>query len=361
MRVVSHGPTKAVLLSLLAAFACSEPVAAPNQPASPLSVPIKSSRTILSSGYLNDAELTMVDHDDGQRYTLNMETRELRRVSDGAVIQLTDSQRDSAATAISSAILNDPSIPDLEELAPSGQCTGHPGDPCAESLPIGGDPVSRFGVPIEMQPLNTHSRSSRPAKRPRKSSRRDVSPDEGLSIRLHTVLARRRQGRGRPSVAMVSFVHSASFKPTAALWLLQANSHCTDVINAALPQTIDYVGKRASWAKRAFDIASSQVVDGVISHFLPEGSSAALEFSDLTASATYAGIKVGFLRAEWNSYNCDTKEVTAGPYYYQNHTYTQTAYGNNYVCEYQSWQISWDGGNTWEPIQVQVCKFEQQE
>jgi hypothetical protein len=78
------------------------------------------------------------------------------------------------------------------------------------------------------------------------------------------------------------------------------------------------------------------------------------------ANVVAAGIAVGYLRGFWNDYNCGTSQVVAGPYYHPvdgGDYSTAPPPTHDFRCAEETWNISWDGGHSWEPTRVNVCQF----
>lgn len=273
----------------------------------------------LVSGLVQDGTtMTMVDEDDGVQYTLDIAARTITRQSDGAVLELTEGQADSAAAAFAGAVRNDPSIPGLEAIgalsgAPTpGPCTGMDGNYCD---------ASALQDPMLIQPIRDAAKGH-PGKRP---------------------LVRRRTATGTEPV-MASILNG---------------DPCTNIINAALPKVIQYRGARSSFLKRGFRSIFQKLKDAFVSFFLPPGSSDAMEFSQSLFEYATAQVAVGFLAGEWTSYGCrGDLSVVAGPYYHVGGTYSTTPTGGSYTCAQEQWEISWDGGQTWEAISVKVCQFQ---
>jgi hypothetical protein len=285
-----------------------------------LGAPARPSSALLSSQSKDGSKLSVVDEYDGTTYTLNLASGELIRSSDGMVLSLTTEQRDSVGTAMAAVMRNDPSIPGLEAIGSRspGQCTGLPGSPCLASVPTGG--VSLI------------------LRRPGEDNDDDQNDKQS---KRHTRFER--------------VLRTSSARPSFSVAALGAD-RCTDIINAALGKTIEYHGRRTAFLTNAF-MGSVSVAFGVgFKNVLIPGAYAALRLMFDVAETTQASIAIGFLRANWNDYNCDPTKVIAGPYYHTSGLFTLQPLPS-YTCHRETWEISWDGGRTWEPIKVDVCVF----
>jgi hypothetical protein len=272
----------------------------------------------LVSGLVQDGTtMTMVDEDDGIQYTLDMAARTITRQSDGLILELNAGQADSAASLFAGSVYHDPSIPGLQAIGSlsgsptSGPCTGMDGNYCD---------ASALRDPLLIQPI------------------------------LDTVKGH----RGKHPL-----IRRATTTGGAVSYSLLAGDPCTNIINAALPKVIEYRGARTSFLKQGFRSLFQRLKDGFASIFLPWGSSDAMSFSQTMANYLTAQVAVGFLAGEWTSYGCrGDMTVVAGPYYHVGGTYSTTPTGGSYTCAQEQWQISWDGGVTWENISVKVCQFQ---
>src|SRR5256885_16580778 len=125
---------------------------------------------------------------------------------------------------------NDPSIPGLETLASRspGQCTGLPGSPCLESVTTGGT-----GLVLRLISRETND---------------DQGDDQGDD-----------HSKGRKQFKR--FVRTSSTLPSFSVAALGSDM-CTNIINAALGQTIGYHGARTSFLTHAY-MAAVSVAFGV--------------------------------------------------------------------------------------------------
>jgi hypothetical protein len=289
-----------------------------------LGAPAKPSSVLLSSQSKDGSKLSVVDEYDGVTYTLNLASGELTRSSDGMVLSLTTEQRDSVGTAMAAIMRNDPSIPGLETIASRspGQCTGLPGSPCLESVTTGGP-----GLVLRLISRETNDDQD---------DDQDDDPSKG----------RKRFKR---------FVRTSSTLPSFSVAALGGDM-CTNIINAALGQTIEYHGKRSKFLTNAFIGATSVLFGQVTKNVLVPGAFAAIKLMYEVSDITQASIAIGFLRANWNDYNCDSTKVIAGPYYHSTGVYSLTP-SPNFTCHDETWGISWDGGQTFQPQRVTVCEF----
>jgi hypothetical protein len=324
---ISRRNIAAVLAVLLSG--CSESNAPPTG-AGAVGVPTSSSR-LLSYQSEDGTTLSVVDERSGRRYSLSLVTNEFRRESDGMTVVLPPDVTDSVATALATLIRNDPSIESLESLSPPGTpgggCTGMPGDPCAASLPQTG-----LGFPLIVQWAGSNPVIATP-----------TDPTGGVS-------GGGKRGRGSRTVAQP--VHASDFL---------AGDVCTNIINAALPQTIDYRGKRTSALDGVFEYGASQGWNAATKNYLVRGSATIVKLLTADAEVKMAGVAVGFLRGMWNDYGCSSQRVVAGPFYHSaaggDYSASSPAMTHNFTCADETWQISWDNGRHFEPIKVSVCQF----
>jgi hypothetical protein len=304
-------PRGMLLLVAILLAGCTEGTAS-TSPLHRLAPPGTGTTRLLSHIDHEGDEMSVVDETGGVEYVLNVTTRQLRRSSDGYAITLTVDQAAATANAMASAVLNDPSIADLENLTlrDPGGCTGTGTDYCDASVwpvPVYDEFASSAGAVVAV-------RGSQPAGNPRLPS----SDDASISSLLD----------GDP---------------------------CRNIINAAMPTVIDYRGKRASPFRRVFDAAVS-----IASNALPIGTPEAVQYDADLVDMMGSGIAIGFLRANWNSYGCGFGTVVAGPFYHKDGTYYQAALGPtyHYECHYESWRVSWSGApGTWDSVTVSVCDF----
>jgi hypothetical protein len=279
----------------------------------------------------------VVDENSGTRYSLNLVANEFRRESDGMTIVLPSDVADTVATAMAMLIQNDPSIESLESLSlpgtPGGGCTGMPGDPCAASVAPSG-----LGHPLIVK----WAGSRRPLDRP-------------------GGVAGGGEGRGKHGSASPYSVMSPLTVPGIPMADLLAGDVCTNIINAALPQTIDYRGKRTSALDGVFQYGVNQGWNTATKNYLVKGSAAVIRFITVGAEVKMAGIAVGYLRGMWNDYRCGGSPVVAGPYYHPaaGGDYTAAAPGmaHDFRCATEEWNISWDDGHHYEKVKVTVCQF----
>jgi len=93
---------------------------------------------------------------------------------------------------------------------------------------------------------------------------------------------------------------------------------------------------------------------------MPYGSSVAVKFEEKIAEHQYIVVNVNVLAFVWNSYNCSNRQVTAGPIFMQDSSGGGGgggggSGGGGFFCESEVWQISFDNGNTYHDVTVNVC------
>jgi hypothetical protein len=271
---------------------------------------------IVSGFGADGATLTMADQD-GISYTLDRTARTITRGSDHVVLELTAEQADSATAAFLGAIQNDPSIPGLESVAALG--TGEPGgckyDMCETSTGAG---------MMLMEPVRGRGRHY------------PVRPPRGRGAGI---------GGGSMSVTSVTSI--------------MGGDRCTDIINAALPQVIQYRGYRDSFLRQGFEYSAEKIREGVVTRFLAPGTDMATAFFQGMANYMTSQVAIGWLAGNWITYSCRGAGVVAGPYMHSAGTYTMAFSSGSFVCHNERWQISWDSGKTWEGVDVKVCEFKE--
>jgi hypothetical protein len=131
---------------------------------------------------------------------------------------------------------------------------------------------------------------------------------------------------------------------------------CSDIVNAALPKTLEYKTQRTSFLKTIIPAAVAEVVNGVAGFVLPAGSAVAADFALKIADHAQARIAMGYLAGMWNDYDCSNKKVRAGPMTIAG-SGGGSLDGQTLVCHDENWEISFNGGETWFPIVLNVCRW----
>lgn len=263
------------------------------------------------------AVVSLVDEDDGEVYTLNTDTREIRRGSDGAVLLLDAEQAAAAATAFYGNVVADAVLNSFVNV-----CS--PENPCGAEMntPVGDSLVS------------------------------------GLILRKESEGAKTRRG----STFGASFRGNTPSKPfrTSHNGIdLMYGDVCSDIVNAVFQSRLDYRSHRTSFLKEGFMFAVALGGGLVTRSILPAGGFGAVRFMGKIAEGADRRIAVSILGFMWNSNYCGNGQtVNAGP--------VIRSFGgggggnaNNLVCHDETWSISFDGGNKFTKITVEVCEYAQ--
>lgn len=129
---------------------------------------------------------------------------------------------------------------------------------------------------------------------------------------------------------------------------------CTDIANAALPAVLHYQTRRTGFLAELLAAIGGEVFNAAAGRVVTSGSFFGAMLADLAADHANATIAVSILGTFWNINNCRNRSVRIGPVI---RTGTNSPSGM-LVCHYEPWQISFNGGLTWNPITVKVCEYE---
>jgi hypothetical protein len=264
------------------------------------------------------SEVTIVDEDDGQRYTLNTATREITRGSDGAVLLLNSEQTALAATAFYGDLVADAVLNSFMNV-----CS--PENPCGDAM--------------------------------------SGSLSESTTLQSGIVLTKESEGprTHRGSKFGTSFsndTRAKQFRSSSNTIDLMYGDVCSDIVNAVFQSRLDYRTYRTNFLKDAFTYAAFVAIGGATRRIMPIGGLAAVRFTEKIAAGQERRIAVSILGWMWNSNYCGNGQaVTAGP--------VIRGFGgsggnaNNLVCHDETWSISFDGGNRFVRITVEVCEYMQ--
>ena len=264
------------------------------------------------ASYISGNVVTIFDELDGESYTLNTDTREITRGSDGAILGLDAQQTAAAATAFYGDAIADAVLNDFSNV-----CS--PENPCGEPMSGTVDGSSGFVLTKESEDTRTH-----------RGNRFGVSPI------------------GSPSVK--------PFRSSSKSFDLMSGGTCSDIINAVFQGRLDYSAHRTDFVRDGFIYGVLVAGGAVTRRILPWGTLGAARFMDKIAVSQDRRIAVSILGWMWNSYYCGSQQVTAGPVIRSfGGSYAGT--GSYLACHSESWLISFDGGKTSSRVSVEVCEY----
>jgi hypothetical protein len=291
----------------------------------------------------------MVDENDGTVYTLNTDQREIRS-SNGEILMLSGEQFDAIQPEFLGTVEADQSVPGLESIPPdNGGCVPSPGLECPLVVVRPPDLSLiqwRFASREDM-------RDGKRSKGKNNNGGRDHNLVDITSGRVTAML-------NPPSVfsfaarIATSSSEFAAIAPVPFTSAAYSDPMCTQVANAALPSTIDWRGQRTSLVKDGFFAATAIVVGGVAKKILAGGTLAASKFLSSAVERADIRVRMQILAFYWNSYNCSSQVVTAGPIWMQGSN-PSSGGGIGRSCAYDYIQISFNDGATWSTIYVMVC------
>jgi hypothetical protein len=131
------------------------------------------------------------------------------------------------------------------------------------------------------------------------------------------------------------------------------SDYCNNVAQAVLDGLPAYGYQRQSSIARLRDAVIGEVINHGLGHLVPPGTVTAAEFASTFVEAQINRTAVGVLAWMWNGAGCATQQVTANV--------VRQGGGSNssgqwhWVCVWEDWEISFDGGAHWHPIDVWVC------
>ena len=269
------------------------------------------------------SRVSLTDEYDGETYTLNTDTREITRQSDGAILELDLEQAAVAATAFYGNVVADAVLNGFGDACP-------PEHPCAEPMSstpgavgIGDDsPLGFSGLILQKESEGTRTHRS-----------------------------------GRFGASLVGSLPANPYKSLRNSATIMSGDICSDIINSVLQSRLDYSTNRTSFIKEGF-LTGVTVGGGILLRMtLPAGTISAARFIGNAVAAQEGRIAISVLGWMWNSYFCGSGPVTAGP--------VIRGFGGeagttmSLTCHWESWLISFDGGKKFERINVDVCEFQQ--
>ena len=310
-----------------------------------------------------DSVISIVDHD-GTQYTLSIPDREIR-MSDGRILELTADQTSEAVEAFYATMASDPVAQDVNTIGTdygSGLCKDPDACPPQQSLQASGAttyssdcPNPRFSADV-IPPVTRRTKAcSRPGLR---------LPSPGFLIRrpISSAPAPRKTQRP-PSRSRIRAYKQRAYNSPDAFSFAQyggtSNDACTNVVNNAISTASTYFNRRTSFISEIWDMAIVET-GNALKKLMPYGSSVAVKFEEKIAEHQYIVVNVNVLAFVWNSYNCSNRQVTAGPIFMQDSSGGGGgggggSGGGGFFCESEVWQISFDNGNTYHDVTVNVC------
>lgn len=278
---------------------------------------------------------------DGMSYTLDPVQSEIR-VGDGSVIALTPEQLAVASTAFRSTANGDIYSADAEaEWNSGGPC--QPGTPgCYQDQSLPGETVETSGV----EPQATASRIA-----VRFSG--VVNGSEYRGTRFGVMPGPLHAGIRRHVAAKRAALRSADFQ-------IASTPSCLEISQTMYNVSQRYRQSRGSYFNNLKSFLSPDSYIGVDAtgrptFKVPNFAQKAIDADMLAHNELTDVTELQFLGALYSAYGCwnnQWSDVTASG-----------GFGSGtslvYTCRAEIWEISYDGGVTWEPIQVDVCEYQQ--
>lgn len=267
------------------------------------------------------SEIT-VHHTDGTSFTLNAGAREVR-VSTGIVIKLSPEQTAEIATAFRATTIGDPLAGEIDRTPPppSG-CGPESGGVCESALP------SIDGPSVLVRQVS-------------KSAKTKPGKTFGLGPLSYT------KPRSKPSSTESSNIGIASTSDYG--W----PPSCLDMAREMFAMTPRYRATRNSVLNTLKEIASTtfELDDyGRPTVRLPNLPTLAYTLMNQMADESDAFIQMQYWAGMYTGYGCTANNwPDAGG--------GGGGGGLTLECHNEGWEISYDGGRTWHPIEVSVCQY----
>ena len=265
------------------------------------------------ASYVSGSVVTIIDDLDGESYTLNTDTREITRGSDGAILELDAEQTAAAASAFYGDAIADAVLNDFSTV-----CS--PENPCGDAMGGTLDGASGLTLTKESEDTRTH-----------RGNRFGALPI------------------GNPPLK--------SFKSSGKTFDLMSGAICSDIINAVFQGRLDYSAQRTDFVKDGFVYGVLVAGSAISRRVLPWGTIGAARFIQKIAISQDRRIAVSILGWMWNSYYCGSQQVTAGPVFRSFGGNGGGGTGGYISCHTESWLISFDAGKTFSRVSVDVCEF----
>jgi len=143
--------------------------------------------------------------------------------------------------------------------------------------------------------------------------------------------------------------------------LANVGDPCGDAINPILQAHVDRRNTRNTNLQRAWNIVIGEVVNRGLGSVLRTGTYAAAELGSIAVENWMLGVTSNVFGTFWAMMGCnDGHPINAGKVYSYGGSVSNPFVLWREVCHPEAWEISFDGGQTWAPIQVQVCVMVQE-
>lgn len=250
--------------------------------------------------------ITLLDEDDGSQYTLDLSAQEIR-FSDGRVLKLDNEQTTDALATFHGTIVADSVNAELLSLDRGSGCE----DPSQVICDSPAQKSAQTSVGFMWRFVDD-------SKKPKgeKTNKKNVQ----------------------------AFGSGVKRQASADV--------CSDVATAALDVTGRYRNERTSIWGKVFGYAIAEAANELM-RFLPRGSGSAVLFAGDVSDHLTTRTSLHILGFTWNSYNCSSRQVTAGPI-----IRSSGGGGRNLVCHNESVEISFDNGQTWITVTATVCEYQ---
>ena len=268
-------------------------------------------RNLYSS--INGSVVNIQDEFDGVGYTFDPSAKTVTH-SDGRILDLADEQNVAVMNAFYGNVAADQTATDVGEV-----CT--PENPCPEPT---------FAPMAEGQ-------SGVMLRRVERSSRSHRSTANRFGIRVIGQIPQLMRRKNNGGVELMS------------------DYNCGDLATALRDAVTQYRYNRVNFVRDGFWSAVIVWVGYKLRADLPVGGAAAAKLLGDIVLNQEKRVALTILGTLWNSNNCSSQQIRVGNYYQGG------AGGGGGIpilrCHYETWQISIDGGNTWQNITVDVCEY----
>jgi len=130
---------------------------------------------------------------------------------------------------------------------------------------------------------------------------------------------------------------------------------CSNIAQAVLNGLPAYGYQRQSSLGQLRSAVIGEVVNYGMGKLIPVGGWVAVQMGSIFVQAEINRTAVAVLGWMWNSAGCGSQHVTIGPVIKSGGT-SNSSGQFHWECEWEAWEISFNGGETWYPIEVWVCR-----